>query len=234
MGKTRAFLAAAVLVAAALPALAAPISNPSFESTANGTSWIASLPGWTSDPSTTAGAQRVGLFFILGNYTATDGSAFAAITNNGTGSQAIQSSTFTIRNQRIEFDYVYATKNDPSGTTHLDPFTVSLITTGGGTETVYDLTGDLTNGQIGTSPFNGGTTFDSGWQTFSIDTSALIGQTAQIEFRIGDTTEGGGVSGVLLDNVAQIPEPGTFLLFGAGMLGLTAWARRRRTPRPQA
>lgn len=226
---TRAFLAAIAVVGLAVPALGAQIQNSSFEDTSNGTAWIASLPDWTSIPATTGAQQRVGLFFSVNGYAATDAKAFAAITNNGGGSQTIQSSSFTIHNLMLTFDYIYASKNAPGSVTHVDPFTVTLLTTSGNqTFTVADTnTTGLTNGTVGFSPYGGGTTYDTGWRTFTIDTSTLIGQNAQIQFTINDSAAGGGVSGAFLDNVSQVPEPGTFLLFGAGFLGLTLYGRRK-------
>ena len=207
------------------PAFGDVFPNPSFDDTTNGTGWISSIPDWTATPATTGTAQRQGVFSSFSGYTPTDGQYMAVLTNNGGGAQRLaNSSTFTISTDRIEFDYVYMTDNSPTDTLNLDPFTVSLVTSGGSTYTVADASSS-TGTSTGTAPF-ATTINDTGWLKYTIDSSSFIGQTGYLEFRIDDSASlSGGVSGVLIDNV--VPEPATLFLFGAGFIGLTLYGRRK-------
>ena len=230
MSMTRVLLSCALVLALVAPVYADRlIPDGSFEDSTGGVLWVSSVAGWTAAPSATAGMERLGLFFVFDGLTATQGSSFAALTNYGGGGQTLTSSTFTIDRTDLRFQYVYASQN-PGDALNPDPFTVTLIA--GGTPYVYEITdssdADLELGDIGPSPFNPvGGTWDTDWRMFSIDTESLIGQSATIMFSLADTGSGGGVSGIFLDNVYQIPEPGTLVLFGAGFLGLAIFGRRK-------
>ena len=88
---------------------------------------------------------------------------------------------------------------------------------------------NLAAGSVGNSPWSpSATTYDTGeWQTFSIDTSSLTGLTGVVTFSAVDSATGGQVSGFILDDVTHVPEPGTFLLFGLGFVGMALYGRRK-------
>jgi hypothetical protein len=223
-----------------LPAVAKLIPDGSFEDRTSGTGWTSGISGWSVSPSTASSDMGVGLFFSVNGFTAQDGQVFAGLTNTTVGSgsgRALISSSFDINNERLRFQYVYVTKNQPGDTTHKDPFTVTLITQDSDQQPVAVYTysvsdvddSDLGIGTVGASPWGGsGYTYDTGWRAFNIDTTALKGTTATLIFQVDDTASGGGVTGVFLDGVEQIPEPSTFALFGLGILGLGLYSRRRR------
>ena len=218
------FLAFVAVILLVTPAFATDIANGSFEDTSNGTGWVSAIPSWTTSPIPSVASTRLGLFFSVDGYSPTEGSLFAGITNNG-ASQTLRTSTFVIDQKRIIFQYIYATTDTGNAT---DPFTVTLMTTSG--NTVYTLAdgtdADLASSSIAVGPFLNQTAYDTGWRTFSVVTTSLLGQTAQLEFTVAST--GSGVSGAFLDDVTNVPEPSTILLFGLGALGLTAYGRRRR------
>jgi hypothetical protein len=215
-----------VVIALATPAWAGFWANGSFEDTSSGTGWTSSIPGWTLTPAGSVASQRSGVFSSFGSYSPTDGNYFAVLTNNGGGAQILQSSSFTIGSSSINVDYAFITQNTPPDNVNKDPFTVSLVTSGGSTITVTDATDTgLTSMTINVGPFTG-TSYGTQWRTFTADVSAFIGQTAFLQAKIDDSVANvGGTSGILLDRV--VPEPSTLILFGAGLLGLGFYARRR-------
>jgi hypothetical protein len=234
MSRTRIGLALVLVIALSAPAFASQIKNGSFEDTTGGTGWVSSITSWTLAPTATVAGQTAGIWFKVNGFNPVDGSTYSALTNNGGVNQAMASSTFTIERERIDFSWIYATKNAPADATHKDPFTVTLATTGnlGPTSaswTVSDVDDSgLGLGTVGTAPWGGGNTYDTQtWQTFSIDTTNLQGQTATLTFTINDSAAGGGVSGVFIDDVAHLPEPSTMVLFGVGFVGLALFGRKR-------
>jgi len=245
MYRLLAAFAAVLIVLSASTASAALIADGSFEDRSGGTGWVSSIAGWsTGTTPTTGAAQRLGLFFRFDGFTARHKKVFAALTNAGGGPQTLQNSVpFTIENLQLQVAYVYATKNAPGSTTHVDPFTVTLISTDPNTmvttSTTYTAadtnTKGLGIGNVGGSPFNiGNLSYDTGsWKFFNIDVTNLKGHTGTLVFQIGDSVTGtsglsdGGTSGVFIDRVAQVPEPGTFALFGLGLVGLGLYGRRK-------
>ena len=200
-------------------------------SISDGGSSTAFLP---PQPATTTASQNAGIFFVVNGYSASDGSSFAILTNNGDVTQTIASSTFFVSNERVDFDWIYVTENAPKDATHKDPFTVTLTTTGplGPTSTSWTVSNvddtNLASGTIGLAPWNNTTTYDTGgWQTFAIDTTSLQGQTATITFTVNDSATGGATSGIFLDHVTHIQEPSTFVLFGVGFVGIALYGRRK-------
>jgi len=233
----------AVLLVLALvtPAAAEQIKNGSFEDSTGGTGYVTSIAQWTLPSGTTVASQRAGIFFNVSGWLPTDGSKFGVFTNNSTGTtMTFAQSSFTITNERIDFDWLYATNNAPGDVTHKDPFTVTLQATdslGNVTTSVFTVSdvddSALKAGVVGANPWTGAaTTYDTQkWQTYSIDTTSLQGQTGVLTFSVVDSATGGAVSGVFIDDVTHIPEPGTFLLFGLGFVGMAIYGRRRMKTR---
>jgi len=218
-----------LIFALVTPVVAEQVQNGSFEDSSGGTGYVASISKWTLPSGTSATAQRAGIFFNLSGITPTNGSKFGVFTNNG-GTTMTVAQSFTISNERIDFDWIYATNNAPGDATHKDPFTVTLQTSSG--TTVYTVSNvddsNLASGLIGTAPWGGGTTYDTQkWQTYSIDTTSLQGQTVLLTFSVVDSAAGGSVTGIFLDDVTHIPEPSTFLLFGLGFVGMALYGRSR-------
>ncbi len=218
-------------------ALAVAIPNHSFEDGAND-SWVTSVSNWTLLPPVTfpPTAYRAGLFFDFDGYKATQANAFAVLTHRNSGGQSLISSSMTLgaEDDILRFDYLYVSKNQPGDATHIDPFTVTLYegTTALQTWTVSDTDDtDLGLGTISSTPFGGtgswANTYDTGWQTFTVSILDYVGRTVYLDFRINDSAQQGGGTGFFLDRVAITPEPGTFLLFGIGAIGLTLYSRRK-------
>lgn len=234
MTRTSLGLAIVLVIALSTPAVASQIKNGSFEDTTGGTGWVSSIQNWTMSPTTTTASQNAGIWFKVNGFNPADGSTYNALTNNGGVNQTMASSTFTIERERIDFSWIYVTKNAPADATHKDPFTVTLATTGnlGTTSTSWTVSdvddSDLGLGSVGTAPWGGGNTYDTQkWQTFTIDTTNLQGQTATLTFTVNDSAAAGGVTGVFIDDVAHIPEPSTFVLFGIGFMGLALYGRKK-------
>jgi hypothetical protein len=220
--------------------LANSISNGSFEDDGLNNGWVTSVSDWTLVPPVGAPPTeyRAGLFYNFDGFTATAGNEFAILTHRGKSSLPQTMVSFPIvlgpLDHYLEFDYVYVTKNVPGDTTHIDPFTVTMWS---GTQkletwTISDVDDpDLALGSISSVPFGpSGSlpgTYDTGWQTFNVNIQEYMGSTVDFEFRIADSAQQGGGSGFFLDRVTVAPEPGTFLLFGVGALGLMLYGRRK-------
>lgn len=84
-------------------------------------------------------------------------------------------------------------------------------------------------------------TFHTGYHTYMSDLFTPTGTTVTLGIGVADRfgndpqAEGTGPSGILLDNirlqgdpVAAIPEPGTLMLLGSGLLSVALWQRRIR------
>jgi len=228
-------LAVVLVLAFVTPVFGEAIQNGSFEDSSGGTGWVTSIAKWTLTPSTTVAGQNAGIFFKVNGFSPADGQKYAGLTNNGAVTQTMAATTFTITNERIDFDWIYVTNNALGDVTHKDPFTVTLATTdsqGNVTTTVWTVSNvddsGLKTGTVGAAPWGGGTTYDTqAWQTFTIDTTNLQGQTALLTFAVVDSATGGSVTGVFLDDVTHIPEPSTFLLFGLGFVGMALYGRRK-------
>lgn len=221
----------------AFSAQAAAIPNGSFEDTSLGTGWVTEVADWTMDPTIPRrSTNRVGVFGSFGDPSdlvlPTHGDYFLVMTHKLGGDQATISSTFTldvVAQEKLSFDYLYVTATPPGDATHVDPFTVTISDTTGVLEsyTVSDTNdSDLALGTINQQPFNVVPTYDTGWQTFSVNVTSLLNSTVFVTFEVEDSAQG-GFAGVFLDNVNLIPEPGTLFLLGAGFLGLGVYGRRK-------
>ena len=184
------------------------------------------LPGWTATSSQTSGADGVtnGLFAWVmlngwsGLGTIPEGSAvlnFASSDESISQSFAVAAGTaYTVsyydRYRDTSGCTLKATLGAAAGTLTLGPSTVSTPT-GSGTST-------LTQTTLGTS---------SAWTEYTFGFTASQSTTATLTF--GSAT---GSDGVYLDNVSvtaiPTPEPTTIVLLTTGLLGLLAYAWRRR------
>ena len=90
----------------------------------------------------------------------------------------------------------------------------------------------IDDGDISGYPFeedDGRTTRQSpDWKHHKIDILHWSGEIVKVVFTISDTGDDLVTSGVLLENVEQLPEPSTIVIFGLGALGLGYAVRRRR------
>ncbi len=219
-------------------AWAVKVPNSSFEDDGSKNTWVTSMTDWTLIPPVTAPptTYRAGLFYNFDGFTATNQNEFAIITHRNQGTQSLTSQSIVLGHleQFIEFDYVYVSKNAPGDATHIDPFTVIMWS--GATQlaswTVSDTNdSNLALGTISSVPFapSGSmqNTYDTGWQTFTVDIEQYVGNTVTLEFRLTDSAQQGGGTGFFLDRIRVAPEPGTFLLFGVGAFGLMLYGRRK-------
>jgi hypothetical protein len=239
MTRSTALFTVLLVLASASAAVAANIPNSSFEDSPAGT-WTTTIASWTLVPpvSVPPSNYRAGVFFSFDGYTATDKTAFSIITHRNQGSQGLISSDIVLASydKTLEFDYLYVTKNAPGSTIHVDPFTVHLFDAGTDTElaswTVSDTNdSNLALGVISSVPWAGSgsnqNTYDTDWQTFTVSIQDYVSNTVYLEFRQVDSAQQGGGTGFFLDRVSITPEPGTFLLFGVGAIGLMLFGKRR-------
>jgi hypothetical protein len=215
------------------------------------TSFTTEIPNWTvtSDESlllTDPQSAQAGVFYVFGDVSA-DTDEMVLITNwpnredfeprfFDTDFTKLTSDPFLVTGDhgRIEFDYVYVTQEPGTADRESDPFEVSLIRASDesilATWFIVDaFDPSLGFGGISGYPFQGATTRQSSdWTHYKIDILPWSGETVRLVFTISDTGDDILNSGVLLENVAQTPEPATFVAFGLGALGLGYLVRRRR------
>lgn len=106
----------------------------------------------------------------------------------------------------------------PGGTATLQAFSDGAWTVAVGAPAIY---------VVPAGPFN-----DGNIQTLFVNPNSPIGS-VRLSFSTGLNTPGQdtgtGVDNIFWETTTAIPEPGTVVLFGSGLLALAAFARRRRT-----
>lgn len=231
-----------------------PTPNGSFEDdgsifgnfTQNISDWNVSFTPDTVAPGNTNEVSAI--HTTLGNYIATDGSHFTAITNLGAGTiEFSNTNPFLLAQRIVQFDFAYIT-NEPIGSASLDQFSVTidifddaletnLITS---ISTVVPVTSSYTT-TVGAQPWDSGNngavfahTSATTYSTVYIPVTDYFNNYARVTFIVDNTgpaagnNNSGGVSGVLLDNVILSPEPGSMALFAFGLLGMGGLVARRR------
>jgi PEP-CTERM motif len=240
----RTLLVVALIVAIAPVGSAQFLENGSFNNY-NSTYSTDDIPHWTVD-SDEPFSDQAGIYFTLSEIHAIDG-AMVLLTNapNGgvfglTDVTKLISDPFLVTADRkwIEFHYVYVTGQSAAEAAagQTDPFEVALVNTGTGLpvylETVATAADDLVHSTVDYGPLPGDNNRQTagGWIHHKFSLLPYNGQTVNLVFTISDTPTSMVNSGVVLDNIRQTPEPGTFLLFGLGLagVGLAVRARRRR------
>ena len=157
--------------------------------------------------------------------------------------------TFTVpaSGMPMVFDYDFLTEEltaliDPAGPEALDFCQIQLLDGTGTPVTGFSIYLDTSSddfevidggGFVFAGPLGEYGEFDqhTGWQTVVWDLLPLAGQQVALSFLISDgldtayIVDGGFDSGLLIDNIHWVPEPGTVVLL---LLGVSGLARRRR------
>lgn len=215
-----------------VPCSAGTLTNGSFEGTytssadylnnpAGGYAWVSALEGWTIAPS-----NGQGTFSFLAN-----GYLFQPASGNGDrflnftdqGAHAAVSQTFTAdAGNTYTVSYWEACRN--SSGARLD---ASVTAGGGATLTLVSSTGTgATISGSGTGTLTQMTGTPSAWTNYTFQFTASATTQATLNF----TNHIMSGEGTFLDNVVvtATPEPGTLVLLIVGMIGLLAYAWRRR------
>jgi hypothetical protein len=207
-------LVATVMVGQGLAAVIA-ITNGDFESSTM--EYYADPPGWTSGA---AGSLASASKIPTGNLTApADQGIWAVYLNGGTNVSLTQ----TLGDTLEATTYVLSAKvahfgTGPDGTAPAQyANTIAELLAGG---TVLTPTSSV----IPADP--GGKNWATKSWTFAIgDTDPLLGQTLSIKLSV---IGGGGQGDVDNVTLSSVPEPSTLVLVGIGLLGLLAYAWRKR------
>jgi hypothetical protein len=238
----RTIMVALVVACAATAANAGYIQNGSFTKWTS-TYYTSSIPDWTVTWSEQPFFRyQSGIFFTVDGVVPTYGGTMAVISTDGyrdnsPDSTTLTSAPFKVIQDRIEFQYVYATQQTAAeaASGYLDPFSVTITRTSDSavlySGVIEDASGDLVSGNINFPAIQGpGVRQTRTWEWVVIDSESWIGDEVTIAFNVTDAMGSVGDTGVFLDNVRNIPEPATTALFALGVLGVGGLAivRRRR------
>jgi hypothetical protein len=229
--------------------LGVPGSAPLYTQTI--TDWTVGFTpdvGATFQPGAPLG-RHSGVFNTFSLHKPFSGNQFFMMNNLGVGTVSITGVTpFRVDDQFIAFQYVYASHDRlVSGGDQfrviVDFFTDATMTTSTGSLNMLVHDGATRTSTIGQSPF-GGTgaifTYASGpaatqYVPFVIPVQAFFNNFARLTFVVdnvgpvaGSSTNGIGLTGVLIDNILLTPEPSSIALLGLGILGLGGMVVRRR------
>lgn len=227
-------------------AQAAVLQNGSFNNFVT-TFETTNIPNWTVTTNPPF-IDQSGVFFSVDGVKAQGGAMVLLTTGSKPRDPApdvttMTSDPFRVFQIRLEFQYVYATKQTESEALagQDDPFTVTITRTSDNMVLYNQVIDSAANSDLVSSNISyGALTQGTGrpklrqtedWQWVVIDSSNWVGEEVTIAFTIQDALVDTLASGVFLDNVRNLPEPGSivlFGLFGAGA-GFAAWRRRRRS-----
>ena len=211
--KSFALISALTIILASGAAQAASFSNGSFETSAINLGGYTTLSSGNTD---IAGWQVIsGSVDYIGNYwAAADGNRSIDMDGNNAG--AISQTFDTVANQKYTVTFDLAGNPDVAGIKTLG----ALINGGPVQSFTFDSTGH-----------SKGSASDMGWTEESFSFTAASNSTSLTFASLDDPNSAWGPA---LDNVnvtatsAPVPEPGTMMLLGAGLLGLTVYGKRRK------
>ena len=155
----------------------------------------------------------------------------------------LTSAPFKVNQIRLEFQYVYATEHTlaEAQAGFVDPFEVTVTSVNSNTILYNAVIDSALNADLVASDISHGVLThrvgrpklrdSDDWQWVIIDSSNWVDDVVTITFTVTDSSSDAFNSGIFLENVRNIPEPGSIVLvgiFGAG-IGFAAWRRRRIT-----
>ena len=208
-----------VLVVAVLAAGSAQagLNNGSFE-TGDLTGWTAVVPSGASASVVTSHADTTGFGTGTTSWGSTDGSSFALLKTDGSGSLTqLYQSFYATGGSTVMFDFFWDSQESEP---HNDMATATLYEGVGLGGAVVDT---VLLGEVNTDP---AMYWGTDWATIQMTPVSTGLYTLKIEITNGGDSRYDSYVGI--DNVNVIPAPGAILLGSIGV-GFVGWLRRRRT-----